>query len=107
MEAGKLRNRVAIQQKSVTRDAFGAEVVTWSTVATVWGAVEPMRGQEFLESQRLGADVDTRIRIRYRSGLTPAMRATFGAHVYDIKSVIHVQERKREVQLMCREVLSA
>ena len=106
MDAGKLRHRILLQTKTVSRDTFGAETVTWTTLATVWGSVEPMRGQEFIESQRAWAEVDTRMRIRYRDGLVPTMRATWSGHVYDVKAVIEVEERKREVQLMCREVVS-
>jgi len=81
-------------------------VVALTTVATVWGSVEPMRGQEYLEANRLGAAVDTRIRIRYLSGVLPSMQVVYGAHTYDIKSVINVNERNIEMQLMCREKLA-
>ena len=106
MEAGKLRHRVTIKQKSTTRDAAGGEVVAWTTFATVWGSVEPMRGQEYLEANRVGAQVDTRIRIRYASGVLPSMQAVYGSHTYDILSVINVEERNIEMQLMCKEKLA-
>ncbi|MDA8212164.1 MAG: phage head closure protein [Clostridia bacterium] len=105
MNAGELRHRVKIQQKSVTRDSFGAESVTWSDVATVWAVVEPLRGREFFGAQQVNAEVTTRIRIRYRSGVVPTMRALYGSRVYDIQSVINLDERNRELQLMCKEVV--
>lgn len=105
MRAGRLRHRVAIQQKSVTRDSYGGETITWPGVITVWASVEPLRGDEFIEAQRAGARVDTRIVMRYQSGIVPEMRATEGSHTWDILSVINVEERDRELQLMCREVL--
>lgn len=105
MQAGKLRKRVTIQEQDVSRDDFGAEVVTWVDVATVWAAVEPLRGREFLEAQREGATVDTRIRIRGCLTVTPAMQAVWGSHTYDIQAVIRVEERGVETQLMCRELL--
>ena len=103
MRAGELRHRVTIQQKSVTRNTFGEEVVTWQDVATVWAAIEPLRGREFFESQQVNAEVTTRIRIRYRPGITPTMRVVFGNRVFDIQAVINVDERNRELHLMCRE----
>ena len=107
MRAGRLRHRISIQQKSVTRDSYGAETITWSTVCTVWGAVEPIRGREFLEQAMNGAELTTRIVIRTQrsESLTPAMRATWGSHVYDIQSIVNVDERDRETQLLCREIL--
>lgn len=105
MRAGQLRHRVTIQQKDPTQDQYGEQVPTWNQVAEVWAAVEPLRGREFLEAQRVGAEVTTRIRIRHRDEITPEMRVVWGDHVYDIKAVIHVEERQREIHLMCKELV--
>jgi SPP1 family predicted phage head-tail adaptor len=106
MRAGNLRHRVTIQSKGTpARNSYGEEVITWATEATVWGAVEPLRGREFLEGKREGAEVTTRIRIRHRDGITPEMRAVWGSHTYDIVSVIDLEGREREIHLMCREVI--
>jgi len=105
MRAGRLRQRVTIREKSVTRGDYGAETVTWTAVATVWASVEPLRGREFLEAQREGAEVTTKVVMRYRGGIVPEMQVTYSDHTYDVLAVIHVDERGRELQLMCREVL--
>lgn len=104
MRAGQLHEQVIIQEKSVTRDALGAEVVTWVTHAEVWASIEPLRGREYLDARQVQADVDTRIRHRYLPTVTPSMRVLWGARVYEIVSPpIHVGERRRETHLMCRE----
>lgn len=111
MNLGKLRHRVTIESSSASRDEFGGEVITWATVATVWAAVEPLSGREFLDARRQEAEVSTRIRIRYRAGLVPGMRVTWGpgtspaqgSHVYDILAVIERESRRREIWLMVRE----
>ena len=111
MRAGRLQRRVTLQESQATRDAYGGEVISWVDVATVWAAVEPLRGREFLEQARDGAEVTTRIVLRYQgaTAIVPAMRAVHTTElrdqVYDIQAVIHVDERRREYQLMCREVL--
>ena len=71
MKAGKLRHRVTLQedQAAGTQDSYGQEVEDWQDVATVWAAVEPLQGREFLGGKQLVAEVTTRIRIRYFSGL--------------------------------------
>lgn len=104
MQAGQLRHRVTIQEPDPTQDEYGEAAPTWVDVATLWAAVEPLRGREFLEAQRLGAEVTTRIRIRHRDGIVAEMRVSWGDHTYDIEAVIHVEERQREIHLMCREV---
>ena len=105
MKAGPLRQRVTIQEKSALQNNYGEEVITWTDLATVWAEVEPLSGREFLEVKQITAEVSTRIRIRYRSGITPEMRIEFGSIVYDIHSIIHIEEREREIHLMCQEIL--
>ncbi len=105
MRAGQLRHRVTIQQKSVTQNGYGEEVITWQDVATVWAAIEPLQGREYLEGKQVQAEVTTRIRIRYRSGIQPEMRVTWGSHAYDVQAVIEPESRKKELVLMCREIL--
>ena len=105
MEAGKLRNRVTIQKKSVVRDSYGAETITWVTHCQAWASIEPLRGREFMEARQAQAELTTRIRVRYQSGIEPEMRVLFGTRTFDIQDVIHVLERRREIQLMCTEQL--
>ena len=106
MKAGQLRQRVTIKDKSVAQNTYGEEVITWVDVVTVWAEVEPLRGREFMEGKQITAEVSTKIRIRYRSGITPEMRAVYGSIVYDIQSIIHIEEREREIHLMCQEIIN-
>jgi SPP1 family predicted phage head-tail adaptor len=104
MRSGYLRHRATIQQKSVTRSATGAEVVTWSTVATVWAAINPMRGAEYVDAAQLRDQVDAKITMRYRSGIIPAMRVTEGGNTWDIISVVNPGQRDALLELMCKAV---
>ncbi|MCB0190645.1 MAG: phage head closure protein [Anaerolineae bacterium] len=106
MRAGKLRHRVVIQQNTPTRDTDGAELESWSTVATVWAAVIPLSGREqFINAEdQTVALSSTRIEMRYRSGLTTRMRVTWSGHTYDIQRIVEVNTRQRELHLLCEEV---
>jgi SPP1 family predicted phage head-tail adaptor len=105
MEAGSLRQRITIQEKSVVRDTYGAETITWVTHVTAWARMEPLTGREFLEARQTQAEGMVRFTLRYQSGIVPEMRVLFGSRTFDIQAVIHVEERGREVQLMCTEQL--
>jgi head-tail adaptor len=48
------------------------------------------------------SEVTTRVRIRYRPGVTPAMRLVHGADFHIITAVIHVNSARNELQLMCK-----
>ena len=105
MKAGALRERITIEDKTVTQDGYGAEVITWSSVGTFWGAVEPLAGREFLEGRQLIAEVTTRIRLRYQPDvdIRPEMRAEYRGRYFEVVAVLHIKERKREIHLMCTE----
>ena len=58
---------------------------------------------EYFAAQSTQADVTHRIVLRFLSVIIPKMRVKFGSRVFDILSIINVNERNRELQLMCRE----
>lgn len=106
MRAGTLRHRVAIEQlvaNSPTQNAGGEMDETWTNVATVWGAVEPLRGRELFAAQQVASEVTGTIRIRYLAGVTPKMRCVFGTRNYDILSAVNPDERNRELILYVRD----
>ena len=106
MRAGKLRCRLEIQQAIETQGATGEMAVVWSTFATVWGSVEPLRGREFFAAKEQQAQVDTRIRIRYLAGVTPKMQVLDGTRIFLIYSVIDPESRHQEMQLMAQEIVA-
>lgn len=109
--AGKLRHRIIIERATVSRLPSGGNKEDWLPYATVWAAVDTssgreFSGREFFAAQQLNAEVTHRIRIRYRDGITPKDRVNFGGRIFRIETVINVQELKRELQLLCVEVVS-
>lgn len=107
VNAGKLRHRITLQQQASTKDTHGQVTTTWSDVATLWAAVEPIRGREFFAASQVNSEVTTRIRMRWRSGVTAAMRVSFDSRIYDIQAVIVPSEVHDEMQLMCKEGVTA
>lgn len=107
MRSGRLRHRVTIQQPVVAVNGYGERITTWSTVATVWAAVEPLRGREFFDAEQTQAEVSHRVVMRYRSGMVATMRLLHLTRVLHIQAIIDVDERHRELQLMCREMPDA
>jgi len=97
-----MNRRIVIREKSVTRDAYGAEVITWGTVATVWAAVLPVRGREYVAMREAQADITTRFLIRYRAGITPAMQIQFDGTDYGIVEVINPGDARETLELMAR-----
>jgi SPP1 family predicted phage head-tail adaptor len=106
VRAGELRQRVEIQRRTDTQDSVGQPIPVWSTVATVWARVEPLSGREFFTGQQLAAETDTRITIRFFSGLDArTMRAVHEGVNYDIRDVIDEEKLGVTHTLMCKSGL--
>lgn len=103
MNPGRLRHRVTFQALTRTPDAGGGATETWTDVATVWAAVEPLAGTERLRAMQVSPTLSHRIRTRYRAGITTANRAVYDGREFDITAVIDPGERHRELQLLAEE----
>ena len=88
---------------TLTPDGGGGFILTWTDVATVWAAIEPLKGAERLHAQQLQSPVTHRVTMRYRAGVRPSMRLVFDARTLNIRAVIDPQERNRTLELLCEE----
>lgn len=68
--AGELDQRVTFLRETKVDDGMGGSTVTWTPIATVWAKVRPMSGTEREHSDRLNAQANYLIVIRYRSDIT-------------------------------------
>jgi SPP1 family predicted phage head-tail adaptor len=100
---GPLRYRITIEQKSVTRDTSGGEVVTWVPFAVVWSSAESITGREFFASAQVSSTVTTKFGIRYLPGVTTAMRVSFDGDLYNIVAILD-SDRRADFVLLCEKV---
>lgn len=96
--AGKLRDRIRIETKSVSQDPdYGTPVVAWVTLATVWAHVaDEMPSKSSAEKNTSGMRVGSnqaRIRIRWRADLTSDMRIVLLSRANRVCKIIsHIAE---------------
>lgn len=111
MQAGRLRHKIDIQSLvagSPQQLGTGEPDETWTVFLNdIWAAVEPLQGRELFAAQEFHSDVTVRIRVRYRTGITPRMRAVFETRNYSILYVLDREERHRELELLCSEGVNA
>jgi len=88
LEAGRLRHRVAIERIVIAQDPVtGAVTETWTEIAKVWAAVEPLSAREFVQSAAGQSEVTARITIRTRDILATD-RIIHRGTVYNIRGVL-------------------
>ena len=112
VRAGDLRHRVSLQKTVVTRDDYGEQIETWTTYATVWARISPLRGQELIQAQQVHAEATHEVELRYRHSSTSNTlnisqvdRILFGTRILEIVNLLIPDERKRNYILLCKEVV--
>jgi SPP1 family predicted phage head-tail adaptor len=80
MQAGALRDRVTFYSPSKSTDGLRGQAVAYTTVvATIWAQWRGLTARETLQAQALQTLPTYRLRMRYRSDITPLLRVRRGA----------------------------
>ena len=104
MRTGKLRHRVELQKASFIVDDLGYHLEEWETVATAWAAIEPLKGEEHWQAASVQATTTHRVTMRPPGvAVHPSNRLVFNGRIFEIEAVLDIEERGRELQLMCVE----
>lgn len=111
MISGQLRHQVTIEQPIATRTGSGAQIDSYLPfLENIWAAIEPISSTETYGASQIQSTATTRIRIRYRPGITAKMRVKVSRDrsspdlidYYDIEGdPIEVTTRRREIWLNC------
>jgi SPP1 family predicted phage head-tail adaptor len=104
MRAGSLRHKITIQSATLAADTMSAGATeSWSTYATTWAEIKPLKGMEAVEHKKLGQETMHRIWIRYQSGITTSMRIVFGSRTFEIRGVRNPDERNIMLEILAEE----
>ncbi len=99
-----MTQRITLQQPSTSLDDVGQAVPSWSDVATVWASAQPLRGREYWAANSIESEAVVRFRMRWRSGVTSAMRVIWRGAAHAIVSPpIDVNGESHTLELMCSE----
>ena len=105
-QPGRAAHRIKLQAKSVTRNAIGEEIVTWTDVVTdtadhaIWAEAWPLKGREFFAAQQTQYAADVRFRIRYRDGVTREQRILWKDEPYDIVMLVDVGAARQTIEIL-------
>lgn len=102
INAGKLRERVTVQQASESRNALGETVLSWSTFAARWASVEGVSSREALTLGQNEITITHKVQMRYLSGLTQRMRLQWRGRTLEIVSLLEHDNRSRH-EAICAE----
>ncbi len=90
---GRLNTRIALIGRGSGEDALGQPLQSWVDFATVWADVRFVSGIETIKAGREVSTSRASVRIRKRSGVTPAIRVRLDAVTYEVLDVIPSVDR--------------
>ncbi len=107
IDPGRFRRRIQIHAKPLTTDSnTGQDVGVFALEATVWGAVDPIRGLERFEAAKVTPLVTHRITIRAYAltNLHRLIDAEDTAVEWDIESILRLDDQgSRYLEVWCKE----
>lgn len=103
--SGKFNKRATILRppKPEEKDEAGQPLDEWQPLATVWAAINPLRGREFFAAQAVNSEVTTRIRVRGVAGIDRKMIVTCKGREFEILYLLDIDLDGKEMHLMCKE----
>lgn len=107
MNAGRLKHLIDIEHNTATASDISGSPAVWVALYTgLWAAIWPLKGDEALVGMQIQATVSHRVRIRFHKGILPGMRLRLGSRYFSIVAPpINIDERNREIELLCSEVI--
>lgn len=103
MDIGRTNKRITFCRYEEKENALSQTEQTLTEVKTVWASVEPTRGREYQEAQRVRSELTYKITTRCHKGITPDMFIKFKDRFFNIISIINVNERNKMLEIICTE----
>jgi SPP1 family predicted phage head-tail adaptor len=101
MNAGKLREPVTFQRRTLTSDGAGGQTESWAAIAGVptRAHVRPVSGSERYTSDRTEAIVRLRLVIRYTNAIREGDRVTIRDKVHNIRFLDNIEFKDKWLQI--------
>lgn len=110
MRAGRLRERVTIQDGTEAQNSFGEPVLTWADGDVVWGELTPLMAQAreafAVRAGQVIGKAPYQCRLRTRTLSVKTNRLKVNGQVYEIEAVLDPDGRGRETVVLCYAVQS-
>lgn len=106
MDIGRTNKRITFCRYEEKENELMQTEQALNEVKTVWASVEPTRGREYQEAQRIRPELTYKITTRYHKGITPDMFIKFKDRYFQIISIINVREHNEMLEIICIEKIS-
>lgn len=106
MNTGRLRSRVSLLKRQVTKDSYGESVEAFSEFAHRWAEVKDVSGREFYSKIGEESEITTRILMRLDStvaSLSRNDRVVCNGKTYHVEVVLEPDYKSRWAEILCKK----
>jgi len=100
-----MRHRVSIEEPVTLTSPSGGTRTEWRRHSTRWAAITPLSGSELLTARQVVAEVSHQVSLWWFPELKASWRLVVQGRVLNIVSAIDVDEKHRELRLLCAEAV--
>ncbi|HEY8382745.1 MAG TPA: phage head closure protein [Microvirga sp.] len=101
---GALSRRFVLEVPLESPDGFGGVMRSFAPGPALWGAIRLVAGEERLRADRPEQAVTHRVTLRYREGVTAAMRLALGPRRFAIRTASDPDGSRREIVCLVEEL---
>lgn len=101
---GARSRRFVLELPRESPDGFGGVVRSFAPGPQLWGALEMVSGGTRRRAERPEQAVTHRVTLRYRPGITAAMRLTSGSRRFAIRAAADPDGSRRELVCLVEEI---
>lgn len=101
MDIGRTNQRITFCRYEEKENVLSQSEQVLEEIKTVWASVEPTRGREYQEAQRIRPELTYKITTRYHKEITPDMFIKFRNCFFNIISIINVREHNEMLEIIC------
>jgi SPP1 family predicted phage head-tail adaptor len=98
------RRRFVLELPLAQPDGFGGTTVSFAPGPELWGAIELVSQDERVRGDRPETAATHRVHLRYREGVSGAMRLTSGLRRFAIRGCADPDGRRRDLVCLVEEI---
>ena len=103
---GARARRFTLEMPLQSPDGFGGTLTSYVAGPLLWGAIEFVGGGERRRAGRPEQAITHRVRLRFRDGVTAAMRLALGPRRFAIRLAADPDGSRRELICLVEEILA-
>lgn len=103
MNPGTLDKRIKFMHYQDADNEYGTTEQQLVEMLVCWARIEPARGREYYEAQKVRTENSYKITTRYRPSINESMLIRYGERDFEIQNIVDPYEAHTYLEFYCAE----